>query len=151
MNDTYLFAGQSLQVNCSMTDNIQWKDKLNNGSMIDNRQLTGHLNNNSYASSGVNGQFYKHNYSESDNITIGLHEITGLDINSLKILFCNTGSRNSCKEQNTIQLGPRTITFIKENLTVENTGTYFCQYNSSKDTEANLYLKIGCKYKIILF
>lgn len=143
----YLFAGQSLQVNCSITDNVQWRDKLNNGSMTGNVQLFGHLNDSSDATSGINGQSNKHNYSESDNITIGLR----LDINSLKILYCNTGSRDSCKEQNTIQLGPRTITLIKTNLTVANTGTYFCQYNSSNDAEDNLHLMIGCKYQIILF
>lgn len=147
----YFFAGQSLQVNCSITDNVQWRDKLNNGSMTGNVQLFGHLNDSSDATSGINGQSYKHNYSESDNITIGLRAVIGLDINSLKILYCNTGSRDSCKEQNTIQLGPRTITLIKTNLTVANTGTYFCQYNSSNDAEDNLHLMIGCKYQIILF
>jgi hypothetical protein len=79
----YLFAGQSLQVNCSITDNVQWRDKLNNGSMTDNVQLFGHLNDSSDATSGINGQSYKHNYSESDNITIGLRAVTGLDMISI--------------------------------------------------------------------
>lgn len=67
------------------------------------------------------------------------------DISRLTILHCKTYNHSSCVIQNTIQLNIRTLYLFKTNLSVSDTGTYICQYDNSRKTEASLYLKIGCK------
>ncbi|XP_063420776.1 uncharacterized protein LOC134705990 [Mytilus trossulus] len=68
-----------------------------------------------------------------------------LEINSLKIKHCTTGKRASCKVKDTVITDNRTISLVRPNVNVNDTGTYFCQYNNSPTTEDNFYLKIGYK------
>ncbi|XP_076089215.1 oncostatin-M-specific receptor subunit beta-like isoform X1 [Mytilus galloprovincialis] len=68
-----------------------------------------------------------------------------LEINSLKIKQCTTGKRASCKVKDTVITDNRTISLVRPNVSEQDTGTYFCQYNNSATTEDNFYLKIGDK------
>lgn len=130
--DTYMCIGQQFQINCS----LPLGNYKNNASqylktkcpIAVNQSIDGSINSNC---SSVNQHI-----NEST-----IHP----GINSLTILHCTTDNHSSCIVQNTIQLNARTLSLIKPNLSVSDTGTYICQYNNSRKTEASLYLKIGCK------
>ena len=67
------------------------------------------------------------------------------DINLLKILHCTGNNRQICIQERTSRLNENTVTIFKRNLSLFDTGTYFCQYNSIEKTEDNLHLMIGSK------
>ncbi|XP_052103706.1 uncharacterized protein LOC127737155 isoform X2 [Mytilus californianus] len=69
-----------------------------------------------------------------------------ININSLKIKHCTSRLRASCKVvKDTVKIDNRTISLVSPSVSVQDTGTYFCQYNNSQTTEDNFYLKIGYK------
>ena len=123
ITDAFRVIGQDLQVNCSVQ--INEKRFIHQGLHL-NCTLTETVSNQNCSS-------------------IDIQEVP-FDINRLRILHCPTGDYADCTEDSsTRQLDNITIGILKNDLGVNDTGTYFCQYNKTRETEANFYLKVGCK------
>lgn len=80
----------------------------------------------------------------------GCYESTELDINKLKIIHCKSSSMCSVKDTTVVDNNVCMISFTEDNVTLQDMGTYFCQYNEVNKTRDNIYIRTGCKYSIFI-